>query len=183
MRDPSRVRRRVLLLPLLLVLLLVADSVHPILAGAQSPLSSERQGRDLFAGRVRYQNGGPPCGSCHAISSLGFPNGGALGPDLSGIYQSLGPDGTDVTLQTLFFPTMMPLYEKRPLTPAEQRALKAFLARAGTTPVGQHDTVWLAALAFGGLVVLLALTWLAWRSRLRGVRAPLVRAQAGGARS
>jgi hypothetical protein len=32
----------------------------------------------------------------------------------------------------------------------------------------------LAAAAFVGFIVLLVITWLAWRSRLRGVRAPLV---------
>ncbi len=146
-------------------------------ARAGSPASSPAQyGRALFTGEATMQNGGPPCASCHSISGLRFPNGGALGPDLSGIYQTLGPDGTDAALQTLFFPTMMPIYDKRPLTAAEQRGLKAFLAQAGTTPVGQRDTLVLAAAALAGFVVLLAITWLAWRGRLRGVRAALVAA-------
>ncbi len=182
MRGLSCVRRRVSGAPLPLVLLLVAASLLPALAGAQNAQPAEQPGRDLFVGRLRFQNGGPPCASCHAISSLGFPNGGTMGPDLSGIYQSLGPEGTDVTLQTLFFPTMLPLYEKRPLSSDEQRALKAFLSRAGTAPVGERDAFWLAAFAVGGLVVFLAFTGLAWRSRLRAVRAPLVKAHAGGAR-
>ncbi len=148
---------------------------------AQASSSPEQYGRALFTGQATMQAGGPPCASCHSISGLGFPNGGAMGPDLSGIYQTLGPDGTDAALQTLFFPTMMPIYDKRPLTPLEQRALKAFLAQAGTTPVGQRDTLALAAAALVGFIVLLAITWLVWRGRLRGVRAPLV-ARAGGAR-
>jgi ubiquinol-cytochrome c reductase cytochrome c subunit len=151
-------------------------------ASAQPTSPQERYGRALFAGQAAMRNGGPPCASCHAISSLGFPNGGAMGPDLSGIYQTLGPDGTDAALQTLFFPTMMPVYDKRPLTPPEQQALKAFLAKAGNTPVGQRDTLVLAGLAVAGFIVLLAITWLAWRGRLRGVRAPLVAGiRAGGA--
>ncbi len=152
-------------------------------AAAQPASSPEQYGRALFTGQARMQNGGLPCASCHSISGLGFPNGGAMGPDLSGIYQTLGPDGTDAALQTLFFPTMMPIYDKRPLTPGEQKALKAFLAQAGTTPVGQRETLVLAAAAVVGFIVLLALTWLAWRGRLRGVRAPLVAgARAGGVR-
>ena len=149
----------------------------------QPPSSPEQYGRALFTGQARMQAGGPPCASCHSISGLGFPNGGALGPDLSGIYQTLGPDGTDAALQTLFFPTMMPIYDKRPLTPGEQKALKAFLAQAGTTPVGQRGTLVLAVAALVGFIVLLAITWLAWHGRLRGVRAPLVAAaRAGGER-
>src|SRR5512140_766029 len=69
---------------------------------AQPASSPEQLGRALFAGRSPMQAGGPPCGSCHAISGLGFPNGGVMGPDLSGIYQTLGPEGTDAALQTLF---------------------------------------------------------------------------------
>ncbi len=136
--------------------------------------SSPDPGRALFTGQSHMQNGGPPCAACHAISGLRFPNGGMVGPDLSGIYQTLGPQGVDVMLQTLFFPTMKPIYDQRPLTASEQQALKAFLAQAGTTPVAERDTLVLGVLALAGFVVLVLVTWLAWRGRLRGVRAPLV---------
>lgn len=142
-----------------------------------------QHGERLFLGQARFQNGGSPCGSCHQLSTLRFPNGGTLGPDLSPAYRTLGEEGIAVTLQTLFFPTMMPLYEKRPLAPAEQQALKALLQRAAPTGPGGWDTVLLAGIAAAGLLLLLALTWLAWRRRLLGVRAPLVRpAAAGGVR-
>ncbi len=162
-----------------LVVLAVAGPSGAAPAQSSSP---QPYGRALFTGQALMQNGGPPCASCHAIAGLGFPNGGAMGPDLSGIYQTLGPDGTATALQTLFFPTMMPIYDKRPLTASEQQALNAFLAQAPTTPVGQRDTLVLGALALAGFVVLIGITWVAWRGRLRGVRAPLVRAQARGAR-
>ncbi len=179
MRHPPvpRVRSASIALALLMPVLLARG------AAAQPTASQEQYGRALFTGQARMQNGGPPCASCHSISGLGFPNGGALAPDLTGIYQTLGSEGTDAALQTLFFPTMMPIYDKRPLTPGEQKALKAFLAQAGTTPVGQRDTLVLAAAALVGFIVLLDVTWLTWRGRLRGVRAPLVAtARAGGAR-
>jgi ubiquinol-cytochrome c reductase cytochrome c subunit len=162
----------------------VSVALATVCAHAAQPASSPEQlGRALFVGQSPMQAGGPPCGSCHSISGLGFPNGGVMGPDLSGIYQTLGPDGTDAALQTLFFPTMIPIYDERPLTPAEQRALKAFLVQAGTTPVGRRDTLVLSAAALAGFVLLIAITWVARRGRLRGVRAPLVaRAPAGGER-
>jgi hypothetical protein len=77
---------------------------------------------------------------------------------------------------------MKPIYDKRPLTPPEQQALKAFLAQAGTTPSAQRDTIILGGLALAGFLILIAATWLAWRGRLRGVRAPLVWARTGEGR-
>ncbi len=134
------------------------------------------RGRDLFAGRVRFANGGPACGACHAISTLRFPNGGLVGPDLSGAYEMLGPDGVDATLQTLFFPTMQPIYGARQLNPDEQLALKAFLQQAGGTSPARRDTLAIASLALCGFAFLTGIAWFAWRRRLRGVRAELVSA-------
>ncbi len=141
---------------------------------ASAPSALVRQGERLFDGRVAFQNGGPACGSCHAIATLPFPNGGTLGPDLSGIVQTLGPEGTTATLQTLFFPTMLPLYQERSLTDQEQAALGAFLAQANGASGRDRDSAVLGALALVGFLVLLSATGLAWRGRLRGVRALLV---------
>ena len=138
------------------------------------PIAPAEQGRDLFSGRVRLANGGPACGACHSISTLRFPNGGLVGPDVSGAYEMLGPDGVDAMLQTLFFPTMQPVYNTRPLTPDEQLELKAFLQQAGGTSPARRDTLAIAGLALCGFMVLMALAWLTWRHRLRGVRAELV---------
>lgn len=147
--------------------------------GVPAPAEPAAQGRDLFVGRAEFRNGGPPCGACHAAATLPFPNGGLVGPDLSGVSQMLGPDGVDATLQTLFFPTMMPLYDKRPLTVDEQRTLKAFLEQASGPSAAQRDTLALAALALGGCLVLIAVSAVAWRHRLRAVRAALVLASEG----
>lgn len=184
MGVPHRPGRVCLAFAAILLLLLAG---HPQQAAGQSspavPPASADTGTRLFLGQVRFQNGGPPCASCHQLSTLAFPNGGTLGPGLSMAYQTLGPDGVDVTLQTLFFPTMMPLYEKRPLTGPEQQALKALLQGAKPAPTAVSGTLELAGLAAAGFLVLLGLTALAWRRRLRAVRAPLVRrAMAGGLR-
>ncbi len=141
------------------------------------------EGRRLFEGRAPFRNGGPPCAACHAIATVAFPNGGTVGPDLTGISDTLGTEGMQATLQTLFFPTMLPLYQDRPLTAAEQQALTAFLAQAAGASGRDRATAVLAALAIAGFLVLAAVTWLAGRNRLRGVRAPLVApSHPGGAR-
>lgn len=154
------------------------------LAAAQpSPAGAPRladQGARLFLGQTRFENGGPPCGSCHQVSTLPFPNGGTVGPDLSGAYRMLGDEGTDVTLQTLFFPTMMPLYEKRPLTAPERQALKAMLQQARPAGSTTGGTPMVAGIAAVGFLLLLGVAWLASRHHLVGVRAPLV-SRAGAA--
>ncbi len=158
-------------LALSLILLVVCV---PVFGAPHEPVAPAEQGRDLFAGRLRFAHGAPACGACHAISTLRFPNGGVVGPDLSGAYEMLGPDGVDVTLQTLFFPTMQPIYNARPLTPSEQVALKAFLQQAGGSSPAQRDTGVIAGLALCGFAFLAGVAWFTWRRRLRGVRAGLV---------
>jgi hypothetical protein len=143
--------------------------------------NSVRAGRALFAGDVRFQNGGPPCAACHATSGLPFPNGGSLGPDLSRAASRLGPEGIEVALQTLYFPTMRPIFDGRPLTIPEQRDVKAFLDQAQGRPLPPAILPVMAGIAFCGLLIFLALTWGIWRHRVRGIRRPLVKSASAGA--
>lgn len=131
-------------------------------------------GEKLFSGAVRFQNVGPPCAACHSIGGLGFPNGGTMGPDLTQSYTLLGEPGMDATLETLFFPTMMPIFEGRLLTPDEQRALKAFLRQAQSSAPAANITWELLLLACAGCAALLLLAAVFWRWRLQGVRCSLV---------
>ena len=173
MRSPSRARVSLASASLLALSLIIINSV-PAIGAPSAPIAPAEQGRNLFAGRVRFTNGGPACGACHAISTIRFPNGGVVGPDLSGAYDMLGPEGVDATLQTLFFPTMQPIYNARPLTPEEQAALKAFLQQSSGSSSVRRDTLAIAGLALSGFFVLVAIAWLTWRRRLRAVRAELV---------
>ncbi len=131
---------------------------------------SSAEGERLFTGASRLANGGPPCISCHDFAGLPFPHGGALGPNLTGTWSKYGPEAIQPVLKTLFFPTMVPVFSDRPLTPAEREDLAAFFrAGAGRTPA-RATTADLAALAVVGLVVLLAAAGRVWASRLRAVR-------------
>ncbi|MDP2662201.1 MAG: cytochrome C, partial [Dehalococcoidia bacterium] len=119
-------------------------------------------------------NGGPPCMACHSIAGIGALGGGALGPDLTQTFDKYGNAGMASVLATLPFPTMKSIFEDKPLTPEEQANLMAFLqssrvSQRSTEAIGQ-----LALLAVGGLIVLLALTQLVWRSRLVSIRRSLV---------
>ncbi len=183
-RPSSLARPRILAAAILL--LLVIGAVTASAAPPQAPDPAPQlavQGTRLFLGQARFQNGGPPCGSCHRLSTLPFPNGGTVGPDLSSAYQLLGDDGTALALQTLFFPTMMPIYQNRPLTAAEQQALAVLLKQASPAGPAVPETLELAGIAGLGFLALLAVSGLASRGRGRTVRASLVRqATSGGAR-
>ncbi len=142
------------------------------------PQGSATRGRELFQGTLRFQNRGSACGSCHRSAGIAFPNGGTLGPDLTGIYQRMGPDAMAVILQTLYFPTMNPIFANRPLTPQEQSDLTAFFQQSGTAPA-PAATAKIGGIAVMGLIVLLAFTGAIWRDRLRHVRKSLVEATLG----
>lgn len=158
----------------LLAILFVLSGRSLSAGSPQAPPAPADQGRNLFVGRTEFRNRGPACGACHSISTIGFPNGGLVGPDLSGAYDMLGPEGVDLTLRTLFFPTMQPIYEKRPLSPDERLALAAFLQQAPGSSGAPRETPVIGGLGLCGFLVLMAIAWLTSRRRLRAVRAELV---------
>lgn len=132
-------------------------------------------GKNLFTGADRFQHGGPSCRACHSITGIGALGGGALGPELTGAYQKLGPAMIDWP-ETVA--PMKPIYDDKPLTEEEKAHLLAFFS-AATAEQRPAQAVWqLTGLAVGGVVVLLLLAHVIWRRRLRGVRRPMVSGQA-----
>jgi mono/diheme cytochrome c family protein len=152
-------------------------------AAAVAPTGSAAIGERLFLGSVSFQKGGPPCFSCHDVSSLPFPGGGTLGPDLTGAFAKFGATGMNSVLGTLPFPTMRPIFAGRPLTPREQQDLEAFLQKAGMGAlIGRTGPMVLSVL--GGLLLLVIATWILWKNRLVSIRRALVQKalKAGGKR-
>ncbi len=151
-----------------------------LLAGAPQLFAqgSVSNGEALFAGRVHFRNGAPACASCHRVAGSAFPGGGTMGPDLTREYTKLGPQGLDAVLQTLYFPAMNALFGTRPLTPEEQQDVRAYLESV-TRNRGPDLTAELAAVAAGGFLVLLAITWRKGRGRVRSVRRALMGRAAG----
>jgi len=145
------------------------------LAQTDSP-EAIRAGESLFRGTTRFEHGGPACAACHAAASLPFPSGGTMGPDLTHEYSRIGLNGVRGSLQTLFFPTMAPLFANRPLTTDEQDQLLAFLKDADQghyaagTPTARFGIV-----AVIGCLILLGVTWTLGRRRVRSVRHALLK--------
>jgi hypothetical protein len=146
---------------------------------SDAPLSSAqvgdaKAGEAFFTGRIRLANGGPPCISCHSVSGLAFPNGGTMGPDLTGVYSRFGPEGMAAALDTLFFVTMQPLYDTRPLTPIEQQNLAAFFKQTAQNHPRPGITAEFGLISVAGCAGLFVLNGFIWKKRLRGVRRDLL---------
>ncbi len=161
-----------LLLLLLGTLLLV--SLQPALATPSAQSSGEGDpviGKNMFTGAASFENGGPACRACHTIAGIGALGGGALGPDLTGAYAKFGV--SMVTWPELFEP-MKTIYSEKPLTDEEKSQLVAFFAEAQLAERAPQAVGQLAGLAVVGVVLLLGLSHLVWRRRLKRVRRPMV---------
>jgi hypothetical protein len=140
-------------------------------AGAAGPPAEA--GRALFTGARPFQNGGAPCGACHALGGQGLALTASLGPELSSGLATMEPAALDGLLEALPFPSMVPVYEGHALTAEERAELVAFLLPAAAA--GPPRDAWhfealgavVAALLFLGLA-------LAWRRRKAPSRARLL---------
>ena len=135
-------------------------------------------GKDLFMGRRKLANGGPPCVTCHTFNGADGFGGGRLGPELSKAYERLqGRKAMGAWLYAPATPTMNPTFKKAALKADEEilplLALFESTARAG----GEDDRTGLAGFFAAGFVVAilcLGLFAVIWRARFRAVRDPLV---------
>lgn len=128
------------------------------------------RGRDLFDGTIPLAQGGPACASCHAAATVPAA-GGTMGPDLTGVTRLMGREGLASALQTLYFPTMYPLFAAHPLTPDEQASIGAFLdSTEGQTSRATRTTFEMGTTAIILCVIFFAgVGWLG-RSRVSSVR-------------
>jgi mono/diheme cytochrome c family protein len=147
-----------------LALSTLAVGVAPDAGAALAAEPSLAAGRDLFIGSRPFQNGGAPCGACHGLGGEGLAFTASLGPELSAGLSGMDPEALDGLLEALPFPTMMPIYGGRALTPAERADLTAYLIQAAKK--GPPRSAWHFELygLIGAGVLFLGLA-LAWRRR------------------
>lgn len=156
-----------------------------LLAGPVLAAGDPQNGRDLFTGAKRLENGGAACIACHNVQGEGSLGGGAVGKDLTKAYARFGDAALTGILQKPAFPIMKDIYESRPLTEAEQQDLKAFFQEVSKQPgddpatattaggVGTVNSTFLVV-GLAGFIVLLVLYQIFWSGRHRGVRRQLV---------
>jgi mono/diheme cytochrome c family protein len=138
-----------------------------VAAVATAAEPSAESGRALFIGARAFQAGGAPCGACHGIGGEGVPFTATLGPELSTSLAGMDPEALMGLLDTLPFPTMVPVYDGHALTEAERADLAAFLipaAKRGPPSATLHFV------ACGALIAFLLFVGLAANSRRRKPR-------------
>jgi hypothetical protein len=152
----------------------IPEAKEPEAAFTQADVDA---GHRLFRGDVAFENGGTACLACHDLGGLSWLGGGALGPELTRIYDQLGGrQGLTAWLSAPPTPTMNSLYRTRPLTEDEVRAFTAFFAdrAAQEAPADSADRTQFLLLGLAGTGLLLLLFDRLWRKRFRGVRRRLV---------
>jgi hypothetical protein len=90
------------------------------------------------------------------------------------VYTDYGEEEITSVLAELSFPSMVPIYDARRLTPEELAHLKAFLrVSAEREPAGDEGGFLLFGI--GGGFLLIGLAHVAWRKRLTEVRRRLLK--------
>jgi mono/diheme cytochrome c family protein len=144
---------------------------------ATLPQGNPDRGEAIFAGATRLQNGAPACISCHSTTGVGILGGGTLGPDLTNVHERYGDAGLPTALQNLPFPTMQGVFSEKPLTDNEVADLYAYFTQANQKTVQAMNNIFVLV-GLAGFGILILLSQLIWRKRLKNVREPLL----GGAK-
>lgn len=135
-------------------------------------------GRNLFQGRQRLTDGGPPCISCHTVRGVGALGGGRLGPDLTTVYERMeGRKGLVAWLAAPPTATMQPIYKSRPLSSEEIIAIVAYLEEAARRggEANSLDPLKFFLVGLSGAVGSLVVFQVIWKNRFRAMRRPLVK--------
>ncbi|MFQ5943918.1 MAG: c-type cytochrome [Anaerolineales bacterium] len=146
----------------------IEPTADPILISGDS-----ESGRLLFIGGTQLTNGGPACISCHSVSGVGALAGGTLGPDLTKVQDRYGEAGLAAALEGLPFPSMRGVFAEKPLTEDEAANLFSYFAQASQR-TSEPVNLSFVLIGSGGFLLLLLLSQLIWRKRLRAVRTPMV---------
>jgi mono/diheme cytochrome c family protein len=140
-----------------------------------APAGDVDRGKLLFEGSERFDAGGPSCLSCHSVAGVGALGGGQLGPDLTGAFAKYGGEkGLQGVLEAVGFPTMAPIFSRKPLTADERADLVAFLESAADDQRSGRQAGKLVGLSAGVAAAIALLALVIWRRRLNGVRRSLV---------
>jgi mono/diheme cytochrome c family protein len=138
----------------------------PLGAAAADP----RRGEALYVGSAGMENGGAPCLACHGVSGHGLARAASFGPDLTGAHAALGAEALDAALEAIPFPSMQPLYAKRPISPAERADLVAFLAEADGRAPPRLGAGFAGGVALAMATFLAGFVWIGRRGAARRAR-------------
>lgn len=125
-------------------------------------------GRLLFSGEKRLENGGAACLSCHNVKNDKLIGGGLLAKDLTEAFTRLNENGIKAMVSNPPFPAMRKAYNSKPISTDEAYLLTAFLKYADKERYYQqsrnYKTMFLVAGVVTLIILLLSYT-IYWRKR------------------
>lgn len=133
-------------------------------------------GKMFFTGERRFENGGPPCISCHSVG-YGALGGGVLGPNLMlpNPKYGVGPAPVNPLIAAAWInspgtPIMGAIFSRKNITDEEVTHLKAFFS---TLPAEQTSKtgafVGIGAAGFVGILIFFGIVWSGrFRNRVGG---------------
>lgn len=132
-------------------------------------------GERIFTGRQALSAGGAACYSCHTVQGVGGLGGGALGPDLTKVFERLGGrKGLTAWLGSPATATMQAAFGTHPLEQGEIESLVAyFQSQTQLAETPQPRQLFLGLGLAGACFALWGLNSL-WKRRLGGVRRAMV---------
>jgi|MudIll2142460700_1097286.scaffolds.fasta_scaffold272949_2 mono/diheme cytochrome c family protein len=167
-RRRSMMRKSFEIAGLLFALLVLSAAVSPVRAETSkeerkqegSVVTEEliQQGKALFVGEKHFSKRGAPCVACHALRYSGV-RGGNWGPDLTDMYTNMGEEGILEVLKSPPFAGMKKMYEEKPLTEEEIKALAAFAKDAAMRKeaAAPHFFPWAGIGFFGAILGIFSL--------------------------
>lgn len=105
----------------------------------RNPNEEVLKGRELFLGLTRLKAGGPSCNSCHNVTEDKQPEGGIFAPDLTNVYSRIDEKEIMELATAPRYPSMLRVYQDKPIAREEARYIAAFLKYAGTTSAYQQE--------------------------------------------
>ena len=165
-KGGKKCRLQVWLVAMLMITLLPVSVMAVEIAGS----GNYEAGREYFVGEESFENGGPPCISCHS-ASVGSLDGGTLGPNLTKVWEDkfylIDPEwinGPDT-------PVMGPIFSKHNLLESEVEDLKAFFSvqmSKGPSSAG-FKVVGVGIIGFIAIVIFFSVVWSGrYRNRCQG---------------
>lgn len=146
---------------------------HAAAAPSTAQAADPARGAALFSGALSMEKGGAPCLACHGIAGVGLAGSSNYGPDLTAVYENFGAEGLAGILQSLPFPSMEAIYANQPLTATEQLELSAYFEQTAQLSVVPSNGK-LALQIIAGVIILLGVTFLIGKRRMRATRQPLI---------
>lgn len=125
-------------------------------------------GKALFLGKIRFQNKGVSCLSCHNLRDNLTQQGGSLAKDLTTSFNTMGAAGIMAIITSSPFPVMTEAYANHLLTESEVKDLTVYLKsikQPKNNPQSQSHNLAFLFMSLCAFLVFLSIILVLYRNR------------------